>query len=57
MLHMAILGNNERIVRMLIRSKCDVNEPATSDEEGLITPLYLAVDNKFTEITKVMIFL
>ncbi|ELU13198.1 hypothetical protein CAPTEDRAFT_57546, partial [Capitella teleta] len=32
MIHLAVLGNNEKIVRSLARSGCDVNERTLSEE-------------------------
>ena len=53
--HLAIMANNERVLRMLIRAGCSINEPAKSEENGDITPLYIAVDNKHIQMVKLLL--
>lgn len=57
LMHLAIIGNRDPIVRMLARAGCSVDEATESEENGTITPLYLAVDNGRADIVKTLISL
>lgn len=54
-LQIAIVGGNDAIVQLLLEHGCDVNQTMTSEDGGIITPLYLAVDNKNTAITRTLL--
>ena len=55
LLHMAVVGGSDDIVKLLIKAGCSIDEPARSEEEGDITPLYLAVDLNRTAIAKTLL--
>ena len=55
LLHMAVVGGSEDIVRLLIKAGCGVDAPARSEEEGDITPLYLSVDLNRISIIKTLV--
>ena len=54
-LHMAVLSDSEATVRLLLQGGANVNEPTKSEENGDITPLYLAVDNNKFKISKTLL--
>ena len=54
-LHMAVLSDSEPTVRLLIKGGANVNDPTKSEENGDITPLYLAVDNNKYTIAKTLL--
>ena len=52
---MAVLSDSEPTVRLLINGGINVNDPTKSEENGDITPLYLAVDNNKYKIAKTLL--
>ena len=55
--HTAVMRGHEDIVRLLAEAGCSVNQTIMSDNGGLITPLYLAVDKRSTSLVTTLLSL